>query len=179
MEQLLRKPRKARLPEKLIRGRLPDDMRDEIAIARMRVDDIATALVVWSRAEGVYLSESDTPESIAQFLRRNPDPCLVARVDGRIVGAVLCGHDGRRGHIYHLGVDRSVRRRGVGSALLSGCMARLADAGIPVCRASVLTGSAGAQEFWTRAGWIERDHLKLYTGLTEQRQGEQPPPAYL
>lgn len=141
----------------------------------MQVDDIGAAVAVWAQAEGVCLSESDTPSRIAHFLDRNPDSCFVARVHGRTVGAVLCGHDGRRGHIYHLGVDPSVRRQGVASALLSHCMAALADAGVPVCRASVLTDNAEAHEFWNAVGWIEREHLKLFTGLTQRRDGEQQP----
>ncbi len=147
-------------------------MRDQVRIDRMRIDDIEAALAVWSQAGGICLSESDTPENVAQFLHRNPDCCLVAKLDGRTVGAVLCGHDGRRGHIYHLGVDPLVRRQGVGSALLSQCMVALAEDGILVCRASVLIDNPQAQAFWRAVGWSEREHLKLFTGLTEQGPSE-------
>ncbi|MHC4505108.1 MAG: GNAT family N-acetyltransferase, partial [Planctomycetota bacterium] len=114
-------------------------MKARVAISPMQIDDCEAAIAIWSQSEGVCLSESDSRDGIARFLRRNPGSSFVARANGHIVGAVLCGHDGRRGHIYHLGVDASMRNQGVGAALLSRCMRALADSGVTVCRASVLT----------------------------------------
>jgi ribosomal protein S18 acetylase RimI-like enzyme len=146
-------------------------MMEKITVSLMQASDFDAAVAVWSQAEGVCLCESDTRDGIAGFLLRNPDSSFVASSDGRLVGAVLCGHDGRRGHIYHLGVDPSVRRQGVGTALLSRCMLALADAGIPVCRTSVLSDNVQAQDFWNAVGWVEREELKLFTGLTERGTG--------
>ena len=40
----------------------------------------------------------DCKDAIKTFLERNPNTCFVAEDDGgRIIGAILAGHDGRRG----------------------------------------------------------------------------------
>jgi hypothetical protein len=67
--------------------------------------DYDTVLALWRSCEGIGLSDSDTREAIATYLARNPGLSLVATdADGVIVGAVLGGHDGRRGYLHHLAV---------------------------------------------------------------------------
>ena len=56
------------------------------------------------------------------FLRRNPTTSVVAVEDGFVVGAILCGHDGRRGCLYHVCVNPAYRRRGIGKAMVVFCM---------------------------------------------------------
>ena len=69
----------------------------------MTMADYPAVRSLWERTEGMGLNESDTPEAIAMFLERNPGLSLVIdSPDGEIVGAVLCGHDGRRGYLHHL-----------------------------------------------------------------------------
>lgn len=72
-------------------------------IAAMRLADFDEVLALWQRTEGVGLNESDTRENIASYLQRNPGMSFVARdPDGKLIGAVLCGHEGRRGYLHHL-----------------------------------------------------------------------------
>lgn len=73
---------------------------------------------------------------------------------GRVVGAVLCGHDGRRGHLHHLAVTRSLRRTGIGAALVAHCFARLAEARIPKCNIFLYPDNTQGETFWRHAGWI-------------------------
>ena len=49
---------------------------------------------------------------------------------GKIVGAILCGHDGRRGCLYHVCVDEAYRRRGIGRAMVVQSMEALKEEGI-------------------------------------------------
>lgn len=101
------------------------------AIAPMTPADFPEVLALWAATEGVGLNESDTPEQLAAYLQRNPGFSLVARDTGRrVVGAVLCGHEGRRGYLHHLAVAADQRGLGLGRRLTDTCLAELKRAGI-------------------------------------------------
>src|SRR5438552_18021093 len=92
------------------------------------IKDDDAAIGIWQRVEGVEIAEGDDREGIAQFLARNPGLSRVAIDGAAVVGVALCGHDGRRGHIYHLAVDPAYQGRGLGKLLLSECLDGLRSA---------------------------------------------------
>src|SRR5438445_186965 len=77
------------------------------------IRDYDGALQVWQRVEGVEIAEGDDREGVARFLVRNPGLSRVAIDGSAILGVALCGHDGRRGHIYRLAVDPAYQRGGI------------------------------------------------------------------
>ncbi|PYK42988.1 MAG: hypothetical protein DME46_08660 [Verrucomicrobia bacterium] len=77
-------------------------MNDTISTREFSIDDYDAAVELWKRVEGLEIAEGDDKESVARFLTRNPGLSRVATDGSVIVGVSLCGHDGRRGHIYHL-----------------------------------------------------------------------------
>lgn len=86
-----------------------------IAFAEMTPADLDEARDLWRRTPGIGLYEADdSVEALTAYPARNPGLSRVARAGGVLVGAVLCGHDGRRGAVYHLAVDAGCRGRGVG-----------------------------------------------------------------
>ena len=109
------------------------------------------------------LSAADSREGIRRFLERNPGSSLVAVQGDAIVGAVLGGHDGRRGLIHHLAVGESARRQGVGKILLTECLKRLEHAGIDKCHVLVFTDNAAGNGFWRASGATERRELSVYS----------------
>lgn len=126
---------------------------DDIRITAMQVQDYEEVYDLWKSLEGVGLSESDSRANIAGYLARNRGMSFVAREGRKIVGAVLCGTDGRRGYLYHLGVLASHRRRGIGKALVAHCLAALKEKGIPRCNLFVIAANADAIAFWKELGW--------------------------
>jgi ribosomal protein S18 acetylase RimI-like enzyme len=62
----------------------------------------------------------------------------------------MCGHDGRRGYLQHLAVHESFRRRGIGTALVEACLAKLAKLGILKTHIDVLVGNRVAIDYWTQ-----------------------------
>lgn len=132
-----------------------------VEIDALTLDDYPAVLALWTAVEGIGLSDADTPAGIAQYLQRNPGLSFVARDDGRIVGAVLCGHDGRRGYLHHLAVATDHRRRGIGRALVESCLAGLRELGIDKCHLFVYAGNAAAIAFWDRIGWEQRHDLVI------------------
>jgi putative acetyltransferase len=113
--------------------------------------DHAAALALWQRTEGMGLGSWDEAGPIGQFLERNPSLSVVAEADGRLVGAVLCGHDGRRGFLYHLAVDREFRGQGLGRKLAESCLDRLRALGLTRC----------SRRFWQHLGFRERPELLI------------------
>jgi N-acetylglutamate synthase len=101
-------------------------------------DDPPDVIDLWSQTEGVGLNESDSPKALAAFLIRNPGLSRVACDGQTIVAALLCGHDGRRGFLYHLAVKPAYRRQGLGKALVEQCLSALAKQGIQKCNALIM-----------------------------------------
>lgn len=122
--------------------------------------DLPAALELWRRAEGVEIAEGDTPEALARYLSRNPGVSHAALVGDSLVGAVLAGHDGRRGFLYHLAVEPRFQNLGVGRTLVERALARLEAQGL--CRALILVANnndSGA-DFWSRRGWEDMDFAR-------------------
>lgn len=123
--------------------------------------DCDEVLSFWQNMPGVGLNDGDTPSGLSAYLRRNPGLSLVVRHEGRIVGAVLCGHDGRRGYLHHLAVAPEQRRKGIGKALVERCLLKLKSLGVQKCNIFVYSDNHDGSGFWQRNGWIDRSDLKL------------------
>lgn len=117
------------------------------------IADYAAVLSLWQAAEGVEIAEGDTRADIDAYLRRNPALSRIAELDGKIVGAVLCGHDGRRGLIYHLAVAPAARGKGVGRQLIKECVEGLKAAGIKRALILVEKENWGGRAFWISQGF--------------------------
>src|SRR5512142_407604 len=96
-----------------------------VIIAVMTARDLPGVLDLWRRSEGLGLGASDEPAALEAFLARNPGLSFTARCDGELAGAVLGGHDGRRGYLHHLAVAQAHRRQGIGRALVERCCSEL------------------------------------------------------
>ena len=127
-----------------------------IAIREFVIDDYDAAIALWiAEEQAIEVCEGDSREEIAEYFKRNPGLSRVAEADGKIVGAVLCGHDGRRGWIYHLAVSPAYRGRGVGKLLIDDCVRGLTRAGLKRAIILVAGDNPGGREFWLRNGWEE------------------------
>jgi putative acetyltransferase len=132
----------------------------------LRLSDYPSVYALWKKTEGIGLSESDTREAIARFLKRNRNLSLVATLGGRIVGTILCGHDGRRGYLHHLAVAAAFRRRGLGRKLVNICLEKLNAEGIPKCNLFLFASNTSGKAFWRRIGWTVRADLRLVQRTT-------------
>ena len=95
----------------------------------MTIEDYDEVYALWKKIRGFGIrSIDDSREGVDRFLKRNPTTSVVAEKDGRIVGSILCGHDGRRGCFYHVCVDENYRRHGIGKAMVVASM----EAHLPV-----------------------------------------------
>ena len=125
----------------------------EVRTREFVIGDYDQAVALWKAEEGIEVCEGDSREEISDYLQRNPGLSRVAEAGCKIVGAVLCGHDGRRGMIYHLAVAPEYRGRGVGKMLIDDCVRGLREAGLPRAIILVAGDNSAGHEFWLRNGF--------------------------
>ena len=128
---------------------------DGLTTREFVLEDYDGAIALWMAEEGIEVCEGDSREEIFEYLKRNPGLSRVAEAGGKIVGAVLCGHDGRRGWIYHLAVAPTYRGKGVGKLLIEDCLRGLKQAGLKRAIILVAGDNPAGREFWLRNGWEE------------------------
>ena len=130
-------------------------MSGKINTREFSINDYDAAVELWRRVEGLEIAEGDDREGIAQFLARNPGLSRVATDGSAVVGVGLGGHDGRRGHIYHLAVDPAYQRRGLGKRLLDESLEDLRRIGVKRVIIMVADDNPSGREFWKRSGYEE------------------------
>lgn len=128
----------------------------------MSLLDVPDVLTLWRATPGIGLSDADSAPGMANFFARNPDLSLVVVLpSGEIVAAVMCGHDGRRGFLYHLAVAEGHRRQGFARLLVRSCLERLAKLGIQKCNVLLFDDNEDGRGFWRHDGWSERGDLRV------------------
>ncbi len=139
----------------------PARMSTNLEIVAMTPAHLDAARALWSATEGIEVTDGDSPEQLTRYLARNPG-LSTAAVDrnGTLVGAVLCGHDGRRGWIYHLAVAKSQRGRGLGRAIMRRSLRALQREGIVRTLLLVAADNDGGHEFWLKEGWEDMPFAK-------------------
>ena len=132
-------------------------------VRAMSIADYEEVYDLWMSIQGFGIrSMDDSKEGIRVFLKRNPTTSAVDVEDGRIAGAVLCGHDGRRGCLYHVCVSKNYRRQGIGKKMVAFCMEALRKEQISkVCLNAFVINQVG-NSFWRKTGWNNRTDLNYY-----------------
>lgn len=158
-------------------------MEPDIKIRLMTGEDYPRLRELWKAVPGMGLrSLDDSAAGIGRFLARNPGTCFVAAAssspagaDGELAGAILSGHDGRRGHIYHAAVREGCRRQGVGAALVRAVEAALSRAGIAKIALVAYKTNEKGNRFWEKAGFSPREDL-VYRDKSLNRENQGGPP---
>ena len=132
-------------------------------IREMTISDFDQVLSLWQRTSGLGLSGVDTHEGILKFLKRNPGLSFLCEEKGTLIGTILCGHDGRRGYIYHLAVDEAYRKHGIGRQLTEQSLIALRHEGIAKCHLFVYRDNKTAEHFYDRMGWQKRTTLDIFS----------------
>lgn len=129
----------------------------------MTIEDYDGVRDLWMKIKGFGIrSIDDSREGVAQFLKRNPTTSVVAVEDGKIVGSILCGHDGRRGCLYHVCVDEEYRMRGIGKSMVVKAMEALKAEHINKVSLIAFTQNDIGNAFWNEIGWTKREDLNYY-----------------
>lgn len=133
------------------------------SIRAMEVSDYSKVKDLWLSIQGFCIrSLDDSEEGVVKFLKRNPGMSCVCVSGGEVVGAILCGHDGRRGCLYHVCVRKEYRMHGIGKAMVAFCMRALKEEGINKVSLIAFTANDIGNAFWHEIGWTKREDLNYY-----------------
>ena len=120
----------------------------------MKLADYDAVCRIWKTTEGMCMEDDDRRERIFLYLRRNAGLCFVAVDAKKIIGTVLCGHDGRRGIMRHLAVLPKYRGQGIGKKLVRVSLDALAAAGILKCNIFVMDDNVAGMKFWEHLDFV-------------------------
>ena len=134
-----------------------------VIIRVMVPEDYDKVKALWMTIKGFLIrSVDDSKEGVEIFLKRNPNTSVVAEADGEIVGGILCGHDGRRGCMYHVCVREDYRMQGIGKQMVVFCMDALRKEKINKVSLIAFTQNDIGNRFWNQIGWTKREDLNYY-----------------
>ncbi len=135
----------------------------QYTIREMVIEDYPKVYELWMSIKGFGIrSIDDSKEGVGRFIKRNPTTSIVAEADGKVVGAILCGHDGRRGCFYHVCVHESYRKHGIGKEMAVAAMKALQAEQINKVCLIAFTDNEVGNRFWRSVGWTFREDLNYY-----------------
>lgn len=139
-------------------------MNNNYTLRVMQIEDYEQVYSLWMTIDGFGIrSIDDSYEGVERFLKRNPTTSVVAEnADGKIIGAILCGHDGRRGCFYHVCVHVDYRKHGIGKAMAVFCMKALQEEHINKVSLIAFKSNVVGNTFWRKVGWTFREDLNYY-----------------
>jgi ribosomal protein S18 acetylase RimI-like enzyme len=139
------------------------DRRNQMQIDyfELKITDYQNVISLWKSCEGIGLSNADSTDSLQAYLRRNPGTSFVAKHQNEIIGAVLCGHDGRRGYLHHLAVQPAYRNQGIGRSLVERCVVALQQIEIQKCHLFIFNSNIAGIQFWEKIRWSPRNDLGI------------------
>lgn len=127
---------------------------------KLTMKDYDALSALWQSCDGVGLrAQEDSRQGIAQYLVRNPETCFGAFENGELIGAILSGHDGRRGTIGHTAVRNGCRGKGVGRALVALVEEAMRRQGIRKLNMVVFARNEAGNAFWEKLGYTTREDL--------------------
>jgi ribosomal protein S18 acetylase RimI-like enzyme len=140
-------------------------------IDTMTICDYDDVYSLWTHTPGMGMNTlDDSREGIEKYLKRNPTTCFVARENGELVGAILSGHDGRRGFIYHAAVAQTKRKMGIGKQLVEKTINALKIEGIHKIAFFIFKKNEGGNKFWQKLGFEEQPDLTFRAKVIGNRE---------
>lgn len=132
-------------------------------IREMTIEDYEEVYQMWQTTSKRALSKADEKPQMERYLKHNAGMSQVAVIDGKIVGTVLAGHDGRRGFIHHMAVMPEYRRKRIGHALAERAIEKIQSEGIDKTHIFCYQNNETGQSFWRDFGFVKRDDVFVYS----------------
>ena len=146
-----------------------DMLKQDYIIREMQMTDYEQVHELWMQIHGFGIrSIDDSKEGVERFIRRNPTTSMVAEADGKIIGAILCGHDGRRGCLYHVCVAEAYRKHGIGQQMVDTCVEALKKEHINKVNLIAFQKNDIGNHFWQELGWTFRTDVNYYEYITNE-----------
>ena len=135
----------------------------DVIIREMTIEDYGQVYELWTEIKGFGIrTVDDSREGVERFLRRNPTTSVVAVQNGRIIGNILCGHDGRTGCFYHVCVEDGYRHHGIGYKMVRAAIKAMQKEGVSKISLVAFKDNHIGNAFWQGIGWTEREDFNSY-----------------
>lgn len=135
----------------------------------MQIEDFHQIQQLWLSTAGMGLNDiDDSYDGIKRYLMRNPNTCFVAKEKDEIIGTILCGHDGRRGYIYHTTIKKEKQHQGIATALVTQALEALKTEGICKVALVAFNDNRNGNAFWERLGFTKREDLTYRNKALQQ-----------
>ena len=129
-------------------------------LRKMNIGDYDAVYALWLSCKGMGLNNlDDSKDGISKFLERNPETCFVAEFDGKVIGVIIAGHDGRRRYIYHTAIAPEYRRQGIAKRLVDAALNALKNQGINKAAMLVFEKNKDGNAFWENIGFTARNDI--------------------
>ena len=131
-----------------------------MTVRNLCISDYDAVYALWMSCKGMGLNDvDDSREGIGRYLKRNPHTCFADWEEGKLVGVILAGHDGRRGFLHHTAVHPDFRGLGIGTALVEAALAALAKEDITKVALVAFERNLEGNAFWEKLGFTAREDL--------------------
>ena len=135
----------------------------EIKIRKMKITDYEEVYKLWNSIKHFAIRQiDDSKEGIIKFLNRNKLTCVVAIFNKKIVGSILCGHDGREATFYHVCVDKYMRNKGIATLMVKYIIPKLEKEGINKIKLVAFKNNKLGNQFWNYLGFDKRKDINIY-----------------
>ncbi len=135
-----------------------------VNIRNLTIDDYEALCALWEEAMLPYRPNGrDTRKNIAAQIDGECSIYLAAEDNGRLVGAVLGTHDGRKGWINRLAVAPDHQRRGIAALLVQEVEQRLIDLGIEIFACQIEDWNDTSMTVFDRLGYTRHDDIIYFT----------------
>lgn len=124
-------------------------------------EDYNEAYALWDSTPGMNLgSLNNTYEGIKSVVDHNPQLCFAAiDDDGKIIGTILGGTDGRKGYLYHTAIADGYRGQHIGTQLIRKVLAGFKTQGIEKIGLFTTNDNIDGRKFWEHFGFKQRTDI--------------------
>jgi len=125
------------------------------------MNDLAGLDALWREAFPDDKPRHRADAAVPAKLAFQPDLFLVAREEGRVIGSIIAGYDGYRGHLNRVAVLKAYRRRGVGVLLVREAEARLRALGCAKINLQIRAANQAVASFYRGLGYDVEEHISM------------------
>lgn len=132
-----------------------------VTVAACSRNDLAGIDALWREAFADDKPRHRAEIAVPAKLAFQPDLFLVAHDGGRVVGSIIAGYDGYRGHINRVAVLKTHRRQGVGVLLVREAEARLRALGCTKINLQIRAANQAVVSFYRALGYDVEEHISM------------------
>lgn len=129
-------------------------------IREIQDNDIPDAIALWQSCD--LIKSWNDPSADIALARRNPNSTVLVLInDNRLGATAMVGEDGHRGWLYYVAVDKAMRGRGFGRAIVAEAENWLAKRDMPKVNLLVRQENRAAVQFYEQLGFVDATNLSL------------------